>query len=184
MADGKPNSGLTTVITSVVTAIIASLCTVAVAIATGWFSYASKDEELRVHLVEIALGILRAKPEEDVANARGWAVDVMERNSGVKFKEEDRDQLLHKPIRTSSFSSDFNTDFSGRGAITGETLRRLECHRRGPQEESGPDQPRRGRTIGPEAPTIIPLRGYSTLRTESWIQYVLLYVLLFPFSRS
>jgi hypothetical protein len=36
-------------------------------VATGWFSFASKDEELRVHLVEIAIGILRADPaKEDV----------------------------------------------------------------------------------------------------------------------
>jgi hypothetical protein len=37
------------------------------AVATGWFSFASKDEELRVHLVEIAIGILRADlAKEDV----------------------------------------------------------------------------------------------------------------------
>ncbi len=46
------------------------------AVATGWFTYASKDEELRVHLVEIAIGILRADPKEDVAPARNWAISV------------------------------------------------------------------------------------------------------------
>jgi hypothetical protein len=47
-------------------------------------SFASKDEELRVHLVEIAIGILRAAPKEDVTPARGWAIDVIEKNSGVQ----------------------------------------------------------------------------------------------------
>jgi hypothetical protein len=47
------------------------------AVATGWFGYASKDEELRVHLVEIAIRILRADPaKEDVAPAREWAMEL------------------------------------------------------------------------------------------------------------
>jgi hypothetical protein len=38
------------------------------AVATGWFAYASKNEELQVRRVEIAMGILRADPsKEDVA---------------------------------------------------------------------------------------------------------------------
>jgi hypothetical protein len=57
-----------------------------------------KDEEVRVHLVEIAIGILRADPKEDVTPARAWAIDVIEKNSGVKFLPEDRAALLHKPI--------------------------------------------------------------------------------------
>jgi hypothetical protein len=68
------------------------------AIVTGWFTYASKDEELRVHLVEIAIGILRADPKEDVAPARNWAISVIEENSKVKFDALDRAALLHKPI--------------------------------------------------------------------------------------
>ena len=66
--------------------------------ATGWFSYASKDEELRVHLVELAISILRADPKEGVTPARGWAINVMEKNSGITFDKEDRDALLSKPI--------------------------------------------------------------------------------------
>jgi hypothetical protein len=68
------------------------------AVATGWLTYASKGDELRVHLVEIAIGILRADPKEDVAPARAWAIEVIEKNSGVSFKEDDRKALLHKPI--------------------------------------------------------------------------------------
>lgn len=57
-----------------------------------------ENEELRVHLVEIAIGILRADPKEDVTPARAWAIDVIERNSGVLFTSEDRAALLHKPV--------------------------------------------------------------------------------------
>jgi hypothetical protein len=70
------------------------------AVATGWFERASKDEELRVHLVEIAMGILRADPtKEDVAGARGWAMDAIDKYSGLRpFTAAERDALTHKPI--------------------------------------------------------------------------------------
>jgi hypothetical protein len=48
--------------------------------------------------VEIAIGILRVDPKEDVAPARGWALNVIEKNSGVPFSKEDREALLHKPL--------------------------------------------------------------------------------------
>ena len=68
------------------------------AFATGYFSLASKDDELRVHLVELAIGILRADPKEGITPARGWAIKVIENNSGVKFDDDDRAALLSKPI--------------------------------------------------------------------------------------
>ena len=71
----------------------------ATAVAGGWFTYAGKDQELKVHLVEIAVSILRADPKEDVGGARGWALDIMERNSGVPFSADDRAALLHKPLK-------------------------------------------------------------------------------------
>ena len=69
-------------------------------LATAWSAYASKDEELRVHLVEIAIGILRADPtKEDVAPARAWAMDAINKYSGLRpFTADERAALLHKPI--------------------------------------------------------------------------------------
>ena len=70
------------------------------AVATGWFSFASKDKELRIHLVEIAIGILRADPsKEDVAPVRNWAMDAIDQYSGLrKFTTPKRDAMTHKPI--------------------------------------------------------------------------------------
>jgi len=48
--------------------------------------------------VEIAIGILRADPKEDVTPARGWALDIIEKNSGVPFSQQDREALLAKPL--------------------------------------------------------------------------------------
>jgi hypothetical protein len=81
-------------------AIIGALGGVVGALVTAWFSFASKDEELRVHLVEIAIGILRADPtKEDVAPARAWAIDAIDKYSGLRpFTAEERAALLHKPL--------------------------------------------------------------------------------------
>jgi hypothetical protein len=92
-------------ITAIATVLVGAL-TLAGAVATGWFGFASKDEELKVRLVEIAIGILRADPaKEDIAPARGWAIEVIERDSGVKFSAEDRAALLHKPLKADLPSS-------------------------------------------------------------------------------
>ena len=48
--------------------------------------------------MEIAIGILRADPKEDVTPARGWALDIIEKNSGVPFSKQDREALLRKPF--------------------------------------------------------------------------------------
>jgi hypothetical protein len=96
MADdsGGGTSPLVVVIVAVVSALIGAGATLGVA----YFTFASKDQELKVHLVEIAIGILRADPKEDVTPARGWALDIIEKNSGVPFSREDREALLHKPL--------------------------------------------------------------------------------------
>jgi hypothetical protein len=91
-------------------------------IATALFAYASKDEELKVHLVEIAIGILRADPtKEDVAGARGWAMDAIDKYSGLRpFTADERDALLHKPIggaapADSGLSPEWKKTFKGYG---------------------------------------------------------------------
>ena len=63
-----------------IAAVIGGVLTLIAAVATSWFGFASRDEELRVHLVEIAIGILRADPsKEDVAPARAWAMDAIDK---------------------------------------------------------------------------------------------------------
>lgn len=96
MADdsGGGKSPLVVALVAVFSGLIGAGATLGVA----YFTFASKDQELKVHLVEIATGILRADPKEDVSPARGWALDIIEKNSGVPFSQEDREALLHKPL--------------------------------------------------------------------------------------
>jgi hypothetical protein len=94
MADPRSSSSyLDTAAVAFVSAAIGTAATIAVA----WFGFAAKDQE-PVRLVEIAVGILRADPKEGVAPARAWALDVLEKNSGVPFSKEDREALLKKPL--------------------------------------------------------------------------------------
>jgi hypothetical protein len=87
-------TGLQVALTSAVAAVIGAALTFAGVYYTGWFNYASKDEELRVQLVQIAVGILKIKQEDGEAQPRNWAIDVMEKNTGVKMQDEERKLLV------------------------------------------------------------------------------------------
>src|SRR5271170_3207386 len=75
-------------------AIIASLLTLTGVYTTGWFSYESKDEEIRVQLVQMAVGILKIPKASGEAQPRSRAIDVMERNTGVKMPDDERTLLV------------------------------------------------------------------------------------------
>jgi hypothetical protein len=96
MADD--GAGGTSPLVVTIVAALSALIGAGATLGVAYFTFASKDQELKVHLVEIAIGILRADPKEDVTSARGWALDVIEKNSGVPFSPQDREALLHKPL--------------------------------------------------------------------------------------
>jgi hypothetical protein len=77
-----------------VAGVIASILTLVGVYTTGWFNYASKDDELRVKLVEMAIGILKEPKTAGEAQPRNWAIDVMEKNTGVKMIPEERKLLV------------------------------------------------------------------------------------------
>jgi hypothetical protein len=130
MADSPSlSSALTTAFVTLVSAAIGTAAT----IAPFWFGFASKDQD-QVRLVEIAVGIFRADPKEGVAPARAWALDVIEKNSGVPFSKEDREALLQKPL-----AANFLDEWKGRRAAP---LRRAaeanESDRTAPGSSSAP----------------------------------------------
>jgi hypothetical protein len=100
MADGSGSSGGTSPLVVALVAVFSALIGAGATLGVAYLTFASKDQELKVHLVEIAISILRADPKEDVTPARGWALDVIAKNSDVAFSKEDRDALLHKPLST------------------------------------------------------------------------------------
>jgi hypothetical protein len=68
-------------------------------ILSAFYTYTSRGRELDIKLVEIGIGILRADPKETgLTAARGWAVQVIEDNSRVKFSSADRETLMLRPL--------------------------------------------------------------------------------------
>ena len=92
-----------TSVTAMATVIGATLAFIGVYV-TGYFSYASKDEELKVHLIEVAFGILRADPKDKIEPARGWAIAIIEKNSGIPFSDSDKKALLSQPINSKAYA--------------------------------------------------------------------------------
>jgi hypothetical protein len=122
MADDSGGGGASTLVVAIVallSAALGSAATLAATLGAGYFTFASKDQELKVHLVEIAISILRADPKEDVVPARGWALDIVEKNSGVPFSQQDREALLHKPLANSAFWDEMAREQA-------ETMRKLQ----------------------------------------------------------
>jgi hypothetical protein len=49
-------------------------------------------------MVEIAIGVLAAKPDENVKGARAWAIRVVERHSGTPFEQSESDELKNNAL--------------------------------------------------------------------------------------
>lgn len=81
------------------TAAIAAFGGIVAAAVTSGLNYWSRDRELNIRLVEIGIGILRDDPEKSgVFSARRWAIEVIQNNSGVNFTQDERNELLRKPL--------------------------------------------------------------------------------------
>lgn len=72
----------------------------------------ARDADVR--MVEIGVGVLRAKPDEEGAvAAREWAIELIEKRSGVRFSEEAKAQLMKKRLRYSGpFAGSFDTTWN------------------------------------------------------------------------
>jgi hypothetical protein len=114
MVDDSGGGGTSPLVVALV-AVFSALIGAGATLGVAYFTFASKDQELKVHLVEIAVSILRADPKEDVTPARGWALEIIEKNSGVPFSGEDRQALLHKPLSSLSSFSALKSAFGAEG---------------------------------------------------------------------
>jgi hypothetical protein len=90
------SSSLQVALISAAAAIIGAALTFAGAYYTGLFQRLSKDGELHVELVKIAVGILAIKKGDAPAQPRNWAIDVMERNTNVTMTPEERKKLVEE----------------------------------------------------------------------------------------
>jgi hypothetical protein len=61
-------------------------------------TYFSSSRENDAKMVEMALGILRAVPSENVIAARSWAIRVIDAHSGTPFTSDEKNALLKNAI--------------------------------------------------------------------------------------
>ena len=85
------------VVTADAAVLVALLLFAGLVLAT-WFSHISKERELRLRMVELAVDILREDPKDaNWAKLRGWVVRVIQNSSPVKLTPEEENAL--KEIR-------------------------------------------------------------------------------------
>lgn len=69
---------------------------VAIAFVGQEYSAALKERELQGKFVELAVEVLRAKPEKQNISLRSWAVGVIDTYSGIPMKKQARESLIEK----------------------------------------------------------------------------------------
>ena len=80
-----------------------SLSLVAVPLVAAWigagFNTATKEAEIRLRTVEIAVGILETNPDSEEDSAlRDWAIDVVDQFSGVPIPASAREELQRERL--------------------------------------------------------------------------------------
>ena len=81
------------------------------ALGGSWIALLTKDHELKIRLVEIGIGILRADPKEKITPARGWAIRVIQSNSGENFTPDEMQALLDQPLVTLGYADTFGNEY-------------------------------------------------------------------------
>ena len=109
------------VVTADATVVVALLILAGLVLA-AWFSHISKERELRVRMVELAVDILREDPKDaNCGKLRGWVVRVIQNSSPVKLTPDEENAL--KEIRLAAVGTATGTsEARGEGSAvrTGE----------------------------------------------------------------
>ena len=81
------------------TGLIASLLVpIVIAFVGNEYSSALKESENRLRYTELAIEILNEPPLPRNQNIRGWAIDVVNKYSGVPINNETKQEMLYSPI--------------------------------------------------------------------------------------
>ena len=95
---------------SAASALLASvLVPVVLAIVGNWYSNAVKRSEVQLKYTELAMTILKEKPSAETEAMRRWAIQIIDRYSGVPMSEQAQNELFTGMLSIDFFS---NADFS------------------------------------------------------------------------
>jgi len=79
-------------------AIIGTAGVIAGAAITGGFNYLSRQNDLDAKMIELSVGILRAKPTPETIPLREWAINVIDERAGFSFDKSQRAALLKQEL--------------------------------------------------------------------------------------
>lgn len=79
---------------------------IVVAVLGGCFNSALKDREINAKMVEVAVGVLKATPEEASKPLRVWAIDVVNKCSRFPLPKEAEDVLKTNALPAVRYLSD------------------------------------------------------------------------------
>jgi hypothetical protein len=71
---------------------------VVLALVGNWYSQAIKEREIQGRYVELALSILKEPPDRNNQNIRNWALQVIDRYSGVPLDVRTKEELAAAPL--------------------------------------------------------------------------------------
>jgi hypothetical protein len=74
------------------------LIPLAIALSGHWFSAALKERETQLKYVELAVGILREKPDPTAGQVRSWAVQVVDKFAPVPLSNQATDELRQRQL--------------------------------------------------------------------------------------
>lgn len=80
---------------NVMTGLAAIAVPVTVAYVGNYFAVATKDKDVGVKFVELAVGILSKEPTKADANVRKWATRILEKYAGVDLDEQARQDIIN-----------------------------------------------------------------------------------------
>jgi len=82
------------------------------AIVSALYTYANRNRELDIKIVEMGISILRADPKEtQTQGAREWAIQVIERFSGETFSKEAKSELLKYKLDFQPYDSTYHPGY-------------------------------------------------------------------------
>jgi hypothetical protein len=77
-------------------------------------NYRAAERSSDIKMGEIAVSILRAPITDEVAQIRGWAMDVIDNGNTRKFTAAERQALLKKPLPVVYYNFDFANSWLSR----------------------------------------------------------------------
>jgi hypothetical protein len=88
---GSGKAGIATIIATIAVP-------VAVVLIANMYSTEVSKNQISTRYIELAIGILKDKPNKESESIRNWAIDIINKKSDVKLSDKAKEELSKQPI--------------------------------------------------------------------------------------